>query len=191
MKSKNFEPIGGHLLYAGTVANTTAKGIMAYPGIESLIGESEITYTDNSKTITSVAEDLLSFVVSANTNLFVNQAIKLDTQTVIILVIAGTTITVDRAITAVATDSVTESAYYSVYNETADLDHNLIMEKYTKYFNIEIKGDGTDGRQDLVFLSSLNVADYYVDTNISTKPISMLKINGSNVVTNIYYFKPF
>lgn len=192
MHSKNYEPVGAHLLYAGTVSDTTAKGILAYPGIETVMNETEVTYTDDSKTITSIATDRLSFVISATTNLFERQCIKLDGNVCVITDITGTTITVDRIIptTVVATDAVTESAYYSVY-DFSDKNHNGILGKYTKYFVIEVKGDGTEGRQDLVFLSKLNVADYYCDTNISTKPISMLKINASNTSTAIYYFKPF
>ena len=56
MKGKNFEPLAGHLLYAGEITDTTAKGILAYPGIETSVGETEVTYTDNSKTIVSISE---------------------------------------------------------------------------------------------------------------------------------------
>ena len=193
--SKNLEPIGGHLLIAGEVADTTAKGILAYPGIETLVGETEVTYTDNSKTITSIAVDRLSFVVSANTNLFVGQCIKVGTsgQVVVITGIASTTITVDRVILAavLATQAVTESAYYSAMRFDKDSDKNSNWRRYARFFYLELKGTSSDGRQDLVTPEGLNVADYYVDANVTTKPISMLKINASNIVTPIYFFKSF
>ena len=34
MTGKFKEPIGAHMLYAGEIADTTAKGLLAYPGIE-------------------------------------------------------------------------------------------------------------------------------------------------------------
>jgi len=192
MKGKNFEPLAGHLLYAGEITDTTAKGILAYPGIETSVGETEVTYTDNSKTIVSISEtDAKTFEVSAATNLFVGQAIKLDTQVAVITGIDGTDITVDRDITAEADDSVTESAYYSVHRKDKDADPDGNWYRHARYFFIEVKGDSNVGRQDLVFPNDLNKDDYYVDSDISTKPISMLKINGSNTSATLYYFKVF
>jgi len=191
MKSKNFEPIGGHLLYAGEVTDTTAKGLLAYPGIETVVGQDEVIYTDNGKTISAIATDKMSFTVSAATNLFIGQAIKLDTQAVVITGIDGTTISVDREITAAVDDSVTESAYYSVYRKDKDADNTGNWNRYARYFYIELKGGEIEGRQDLVFPNALNKADYHVTNDVTTKPISMLKINTNNVVSVIYYFKPF
>ena len=55
MEGRLGEPLGAHLLYAGSITDTTAKGILAYPGVETVLGETEVTYTDDSKTITSIA----------------------------------------------------------------------------------------------------------------------------------------
>lgn len=207
MTGKFKEPIGVHLLcaIAGDITDlsATGNGVIAYPGIEADIGQSTITYTDNSKTITSIAADRLSFVVSANTNLFVGQCISLSTgdnlQYAVITEIDGTTISVDRKIIAgvVATDAVKESIYYSVYRMDRDAINtdttagNHRWKDYAKYFYIEVKGDLSYGQLDLIFPNSINIADYYADNNISTKPISMVKANNNNAAGGIYVFKPF
>ena len=198
MRGKNQEPIGAHLLYAGSIATPKTLGVIAYPGIESSIGESTITYTDDSKTITSVATNRRSFVVSANTNLFVGQCIKLsEVQVAVITAISGTTISVDRVLiaTVIATGKVEESVYYSAYRmdkDAKDTDSTVDnWHRHARYFYLELKNGEAEGRQDLVFPNGINDDDYYVDSNITTKPISMLKANTDNVTAIFYYFKPF
>ncbi len=192
--SQQNEPLGSMLEPLGELADSTAKGILAYPGIETLIGQTEVTYTDNSKTITSIATDRLSFVVSAATNLFIGQCIKLsELQVAVITGISGTTITVDRVLisTVIATGKVEESAYYSAYRKDRHSKLTGNWRNYATYFFLELKRNEIEGRLDIVFKNSINIADYEVDINISTKPISMVKINGSSGVGALYYFKPF
>lgn len=197
--SKHYEPLGAQLQIVGEVADTTAKGILAYPGVETTIGQTEVTYADNAKTITSIDSDTLGFVVSANTNLFVGQCIKLGTvaQPVVVTAIDSLNISVDREIltTVLATEAVTESAYYSAHRMDKDAKSTDSTKpgwfKDYRYFYLELKNGSTAGRQDVITPQGFNVADYVVDSNISTKPISMLKINASNVVTPIYFYKAF
>lgn len=189
------EPLGSMLEPLGELADSTAKGILAFPGIETLKGQSEVTYTDNAKTITSIDTDLMGFVVSAATNLFVGQCIKIGTveQIVVITEIDTLKISVDRLIltTVLATEAVTESAYYSAYRQDKDLKESGGWKNYATYFFLELKRDETEDRCDIVFKNSVNIADYEIDLNISTKPISMVKINALNACGALYYFKSF
>lgn len=193
--SQQNEPLGTMLEPLGELSDSTVRGILAYPGIEILKGQSEVTYTDNSKTITSIDLDLMGFVVSANTNLFVGQCIKIGTvgQAVVITAIDSLNISVDREIlaTVLATEAVTESAYYSAYRADLHSKANGSWKNFATYFFIEVKEGQADGQCDIVFKNSVNISDYETNLNISTKPISMIKINGSNTVGSIYYFKPF
>lgn len=202
MKSKFLQPLGAQLVpaFPGDVedlTDATGYGVIAHQGIEGSLGETEITYTDNSKTVTSVASNKRSFVVSANTNLFVGQAIKVGNDKCVITGISGTTISVDVELTAVATDSVTESAYYSVYRKDKDAASKDPQaddwSDYANYFFIEPNAGGVtiEGQVDLVFENGVNISDYYVNADVSIKPISMVKPNDSNAVDSIYVFKPF